>query len=58
MVKKVDYNLLISFGFAFFLTACGNKQKVTLFTKLSSSESGIHFNNDIKGHGFYLLFYQ
>jgi hypothetical protein len=30
------------------LTGCRNKQKVTLFKKLSSSESGIHFNNDIK----------
>src|SRR4029079_10022199 len=47
MIKGI-YFLLIYFGSVFFLTGCRNKQKVTLFKKLSSSESGIHFNNDIK----------
>ena len=48
MIKRIYYFLVILFGSIFFLTACRNKQKITLFTKLSSSESGIHFNNDIK----------
>ena len=30
------------------MISCGDKQKNTLFTRLSPAESGIHFNNDIK----------
>src|SRR6185436_6133294 len=33
-------------GFLFFVS-CSHKEKNSLFKKLSSSESGIHFNNEI-----------
>jgi len=36
------------FAVIFFFASCGNKQKKALFTQLQSSESGIHFSNDIR----------
>jgi hypothetical protein len=47
---KKGFNYCSSFVFftvIIVLTSCGHKQKDTLFTQLSPSESGIHFNNEI-----------
>src|ERR1041385_529938 len=48
MFTKQKYLIVILFfSFAIALSACSHIEKNTLFTKLGSDESGIHFNNDI-----------
>ena len=48
MYEKIARYILFSFLVVTFFISCGVKKTTTLFSKLSPSESGIHFNNDIK----------
>jgi hypothetical protein len=52
MYKGVSYFFCIYLSTLFFLSSCNSsKQEKALFTQLTSSESGIHFSNDIKDTG-------
>src|SRR5687768_11567597 len=47
MFIKQNYSLIVLFSFVVTSSACTNTKKDTLFTQLSSNESGINFRNDI-----------
>ncbi len=46
--RAIFYYFFVFSGVILFLTSCSQKKTNQLFTQLSASETGIHFNNEIR----------